>query len=25
VQKRKRRKGVVETEQIIPPEDTGET
>jgi len=25
VQKRKRRKGVVETEQIIPPEDTSET
>jgi hypothetical protein len=25
VQRRKRRKGVVETEQIIPPEDAGET
>jgi hypothetical protein len=25
VQKRRRRKGVVETEQIIPPEDAGET
>ena len=25
VQKRKRRRGVVETEQIIPPDDSGET